>query len=115
MAALLLLLLAYLARAILHLENISPKVTAGATFDVAAPKIEKQVDEEDKKRKTLEVSILQHPPIIIINLCSSSSSSSSLAFCAAQEEMRRDCRGGDRGDPETTRPTPPPDSRGTLI
>lgn len=51
MAALLLLLLAYLARAILHLENISPKVTAGATFDVAAPKIEKQVDEEDKKRK----------------------------------------------------------------
>lgn len=29
MAALLLLLLAYLARAILHLENISPKVNAG--------------------------------------------------------------------------------------
>lgn len=29
--------------------------------------------------------------------------------------MKRGCRGGDRGDPETTRPTPQPDSRGTLI
>ena len=77
-----------------------------------------------RELQTLEVSILQHPLIIhlfallLLLLLSSilcSGGGKEDRERERERERERDCWGGDRGDPETTRPTPEPDSQGTLI